>query len=665
MIWRNEGVADVVNMAAHPLWLAVMKSQIIKELGEAEILLPSLVAEGLAANDRIKVHMSALQAATQRAQEPARPATDFHAECRAAGIAPAALATLIGGAHLAGSGRIAAPNLARLMKEIGDDAATMVRAVSAGKSTEGKTLAARLAAIRAAGLLDGANEIEIARVASLTGITEEGGDSLHRLVMDLHKALNRLATECSEEIVSGAHVFGLHAEDRAPVESFMKGLNETLALKFNHPGLDTMATRSNGRLLIQNDIGTTDAHVVVIVVKKNSVTVTYTDVHHARAKFFIALFDKFQAKWSGLDRHMAAGLGEDNAFFLVTGELQADSATDRNAFLAALGAALVFLIDWNKARKLLRNWVAKEDAARILDWAARQHLGHRAFLELGGDELIGAAVRNAAPTRIGFGERLDQALGRNAAVDFIKTAMRVSTEALSNGRSVRLVRDQIEADLIRRLERVDSALLAIVLRQVGLAHDITAAIAHHVAALRSGRPNDCKHLAARAGLIEQKADRIVFEARKEASRLNAGPIIEQLADRVEEAVDELEQAAFIASLAPGGIDSELLSTLAELCAVATTATEAAASGLAAAVEVPEGRRADSEDALNAVLRLIDAEHAADACEREVTARVFAGGFDVATSLSVIELARAIERATDRLAGFGHLLRRHIMTDLSA
>jgi hypothetical protein len=81
--------------------------------------------------------------------------------------------------------------------------------------------------------------------------------------------------------------------------------------------------------------------------------------------------------------------------------------------------------------------------------------------------------------------------------------------------------------------------------------------------------------------------------------------------------------------------------------------------------VPEGRRADSEDALAAVIRLIDAEHAADARERDVTARVFGGGFDVATSLAVIELARAIERATDRLAGFGHLLRRHIMTDLSA
>ena len=359
------------------------------------------------------------------------------------------------------------------------------------------------------------------------------------------------------------------------------------------------------------------------------------------------------------------GLGEDSAFFLVTGEFQPDNAGDRNAFLAALGAALVFLIDWNKARKLLRSWVAKEDAARILDWAARQRCGHRAFLELGGNELISTAVRNAAPTRIGFGERLDQALGRAAAVDFLKTAMRVSTEALSAGHSVRLVRDQIEADLVRRLKRVDSALLAIVLRQVGLAHDITAAIAQHIAALRAGRPNDGKRLAARAGLIERKADRIALEARNEASRLNAGPIIEQLVDRVEESVDELEQAAFIASLAPAGIDPAVLSALAELCAAATTATEAAASGLAAAVEVPEGRRADTEDALNAVIRLIDAEHLADNRERDVTTRVFAGGFDVPTSLSVLELARAIERATDRLAGFGHLLRRHIMTDLSA
>ena len=47
-----------------------MKTVIVRELGQSDILLPSLVAEGLAANDRIKLRLSALQAAAQHAREP-------------------------------------------------------------------------------------------------------------------------------------------------------------------------------------------------------------------------------------------------------------------------------------------------------------------------------------------------------------------------------------------------------------------------------------------------------------------------------------------------------------------------------------------------------------------------------------------------------------------
>src|SRR5262249_30911302 len=147
----------------------------------------------------------------------------------------------------------------------------------------------------------------------------------------------------------------------------------------------------------------------------------------------------------------AAGLGEDDTFFLVSGRYQTDSAAARNEFLVEIGASLVFLIDWNKARKLLRNYVSGDEAVRILDWAARHRVGHRAFLELGGNDLLAAAVRNAAPTRIGFGERLDEALGHKAAVDFLKSALRSATEALQSGTAVRLVRDRIEADLVRHL----------------------------------------------------------------------------------------------------------------------------------------------------------------------------------------------------------------------
>jgi hypothetical protein len=117
--------------------------------------------------------------------------------------------------------------------------------------------------------------------------------------MDLHKSLNRLAAGCAEEALAGAHVYGLRPDDHAVVEAFMRGVNRTPALKFELPGLDTIATRSGSRLVIQNDIGATDAHVVVIAVAENAVTVTYTDVHFARAKFFTDLFNECRrASWA-------------------------------------------------------------------------------------------------------------------------------------------------------------------------------------------------------------------------------------------------------------------------------------------------------------------------------------------------------------------------------
>jgi len=58
--------------------------------------------------------------------------------------------------------------------------------------------------------------------------------------------------------------------------------------------------------------------------------------------------------------------------------------------------------------------------------------------------------------------------------------------------------------------------------------------------------------------------------------------IEDLVNGVEAAIDELEQAAFIASLMPADVDAALLKPLAELCAAAVAGTEAAASGIVAA-----------------------------------------------------------------------------------
>src|ERR1035437_6496173 len=605
-----------------------MKARIVEHLGQSAIILPALVREGLAANDRAKLRMAALQAAVQHAHNPASAPADLSAECRASGVDVLSTQSLVGDARTSADGTVVVPGLAELTSALEGDIRAMIRAVEANDASASKIAADRLSAIKKQ--FPVSNKIEAGQVAKMIAVPSGDADSLHRLIMDLHKTLNRLAASCAEEVVAGAHAHGLGPDDRPLIEAFMHGVDSTRALKFDHPGLDTTATRSGSRLIIQNDIVVTDAHVLVISIENLVVTVTYTDVHRARAEFFCGLFDQFPVHWSGLDRTSAKDLGDLGDFFLVTGRYEAETVAQRVAFLEAVGAMIVFLIDWNKARKSLRSLVANSDAVRV-----------------------------------GFGEQLSAVLGRQTAVDFLKTVLRTCTDALLQGTSVRLVRDAIEAELIRHLQRTDDALLSIVIRQAGLAQQIAALIALHLADRQLGRANSSATLVARAKSIEEKADRIAIEARSAVTRLGGSTTIGQLVAAAEQAIDELEQAAFIASLMPREVDSKALVPLADLCATAIACAETAASGLDAATVVSEGKRLDSEDAFACTTRLIDLEHAADAAERAITALVFRSDFDLKSGLSVLELGRALERATDRMAAIGYLLHTHVMADLSA
>jgi len=213
-------------------------------------------------------------------------------------------------------------------------------------------------------------------------------DSLHLLVMDAHKALNRVAGETAVEVIDGAHVHHLEPEDRDRVAAFMRGLNRTAPLAFGHPGLATTAARGGARLTIQNDIGATDRACACDSCRKQPVSVTYTDVHRVRAKFFSSLFETWNVEWSVLAEHEAGGLGKEDVFYLMTGRFAAETRRELDAFLTFLGSRIVFLIDWNKGRKALQTFVGKNTSIDLLTWAANNEVGHRAFLELGGADLV-------------------------------------------------------------------------------------------------------------------------------------------------------------------------------------------------------------------------------------------------------------------------------------
>jgi hypothetical protein len=78
----------------------------------------SRIADGLLANDRVKVRLSILQAAARHARDPSEVHFNLANECRTLGIDHLAMETLINRASEAGDKQIVAPGLGALRAAI-------------------------------------------------------------------------------------------------------------------------------------------------------------------------------------------------------------------------------------------------------------------------------------------------------------------------------------------------------------------------------------------------------------------------------------------------------------------------------------------------------------------------------------------------------------------
>jgi len=654
-----------------------MKVGIVEKLGERAVLLPALIEEGLAANDRLKIRLTMLQEAAAQVSEPGRAAPSMERERRGVGLTDPIFNGTISGARRIDADTFLAPGAEALAAGIAGDLKAMNAPIEVAEAESAASLSARLNA-RLAALPDFKGDCVAHRqVAELTSARRRGDDSVHLLVMDLHKALNGVAAAAAVEEIDGANVHGLDDAGRARVRAFMGGLNRTARLAFGHPGLETTAGRVGARLTLQNDIGATDAHVLVVHVEGLAVTTTYTDVHRIRAKFFMTLFADEAVDWSPLAENQDRDLAEGEAFYLLNGVYHGRDEADLDRFLAFLGSRIVFLIDWNKARKALQSLVSKAGAIELLIGAAHREDGHRAFLELGGADLVFDAVRRAAGGRIAYGVPLGQALGESECAAFLRNVLHIASEGLKNGRSTRFIRDEIQADLSQRLDTAESELLAVVLRHLGLTRMLAGMFEM---AFEPGGLADIaerESLARRAKEIEGKGDRLTVAAREIFARVRNADDLLSLIDQVENATDCFDEAAFLVSLAPDHEAADALgSPLAELAAIARHSAAELVRAVEAAKQIPEGKRADAAFALQCVDAVIDAERDADAAERAAIAAMMSAppkrdgedagrGGEARVLILGLEVARTLEEATDRLAHAAMSLRNRVLQGLSA
>jgi uncharacterized protein Yka (UPF0111/DUF47 family) len=566
----------------------------------------------------------------------------------ACGIDEPALDSVVAGARMVGK-ECHLTGAAQIVVHIADDMRIMAAPVLASKPDGlSKRLDGLLQALPAAA----DDLIDPSAIAAMTQLGRSHGDSLHQLVMDLHKQLNRMQSELAEERLDGAAAYNLTADDRPLVLAFMRGLNRTAHLKLEHPGLSTTATRVGDSLVIQNDLGTTDAHVVVIHVDGLAVAVTYTDVHAERLAFFQQMFRTRSVTW---DQEREARLSTTEPFYVTMGRAETTDAATRASFLEYLGSRLVFLIDWNQARKQLRGFLRRADRLVLLHWAAEAEIGHRGFLELGGARPINQAIEATAGSSMHFGDRLCDVLGDTETLEFLRFVFRTSTEGLLSGVSRALLHDRIRVTLASHFSNEERQLL-------GLAADHAALIfemACLVQGAAQGESRSSEKSGRRAGRYEHDADLIVLKTREAVQRRPDYAVFLRVLEAADDAADELEDASFLANLRT--LEGKPVETLQNLADCLVEASQEWIKALGHAAQIGRNASAaETEDFLTALDRIHALEHAADDAQRMLAATAIEHAKDFRQLHLFTSIGVKLQTAADALKRASLILRDHVL-----
>lgn len=631
------------------------KVDALATLGQNELLRPARVKAALAANDRLKLYLSVLQAANDRVDRGSALPLDLSREFAAAGVHLPWLADLPVTAYREGK-TLYLPEFGHLTALLRDDLHTMARPLEGEPGFDARLehWSKWLEQLAPDALL-----LPDQLHAMVSGKRGKE-DSVHLLIMDLHKALNRMAAELSSESLDGAHVWNLDNADRPRVASFMRGINLTRGLKLDHPGLDTAVTRDGERLLLQNDIGTNDAHVLVIQVVGLGVSLTYSDLHRQRFSFFRTLLEQVGANWSEPQARVNPGLNAGDSYYVGVANFECTDEAQLDEVLGGIGSRIVFLIDWNRARKRLEPLVGKAVALAVLTDAAGRRVGHMSWLAAGGEKLIFGAMQALGPDYFQFGDRLDEVMGRERAHAFLLDVFTLAAAATKERHPRALIADDTRLLLARYLRRHDA--FDLLAEHAAYCHALAEGVRD---ALAHGHERDQKaarSLSERAKDWERRADQLVMDARTRAEARPRWAAFARLVESADDVADALEEAAFLLSLVAAGHHQgwhgEVHQSMQLLADAVLGAVQDHVKALAIARSFGEESSAeDHEEFVAALWRVLNAERQCDILLRDVRRALVERIVDAATLSLSTDFAQALESATDALLATGYGLRR--------
>ncbi|MBZ9797268.1 DUF47 domain-containing protein [Mesorhizobium sp. ES1-4] len=389
-------------------------------------------------------------------------------------------------------------------------------------------------------------------------------------------------------------------------------------------------------------------------------TLTYSDLHRQRFGFFQELLSQIGAKWSAVGSRMTEALNSGDAYYVGTAAFECADEAALHKALQGLGARIVFLIDWNRARKRLRQIVGKAGSIAVLNECARREIGHRGWLEAGGETLIFAAMEAVGSDYFRIGDTLDAVMGAASAREFLVEALAASSLAMQQHQPVSRIADSIRLLLIRHIRRHHDE-FALLSEHASFCHALAEGIRDAIAHGHERSTKDAEKLARRAKAWERQADLLVMSSRERAERNPRWLPFTRLIERADDIADAMEEAAFLFSLIAEnhnkGWPGDVREGMRQLAEKTLQATQDHVKLLVIASGLGEGSDAsDHEEFIAVSWRVLNAEQQCDQLLRDVR-RLLVRNIDDAATLGLgTDFAAALESATDALLATAYGIR---------
>ncbi|MBN1444124.1 MAG: hypothetical protein JXA90_15545, partial [Planctomycetes bacterium] len=378
-----------------------------------------------------------------------------------------------------------------------------------------------------------------------------------------------------------------------------------------------------------------------------------------------SMLEPYQPEWKQLAMRSSEDLEEGERFYVLRGAIEVATPAAKERVLEGVGSRLVFLIDWNKARKRLRNFLPNRVAVSVLENAARMEVGHMAFLKMGGDELIYQALDVAATEYLRHGEPFHTAVKNPIAIDCFTEILKICREGIDAEDSIQVVRDRIVASLTQAFMSKIRGNLGACRKQAGLVVESALTLEQILRFFRLRKESQEFYHRSRERIAgwENEADDILNRVRRKESQKPSGLPVRELSGSVDDALDNIDQAAYyLDGLRYRTKEADAIRALSDTSAILVRCAQEFYKALSAASEASSRRsQEDLPEFFESIGRLDQLTKKKNARQREFLETIFEMSEHSGLVARLREIEGRISVAVDSLSSAGFLLYDSIFT----